>query len=122
MRTFASILVVVLALIVASPSPASAQRNRGEDQNVRSIEGVVEDPLGNPVEGAVVQLKNTKSLQVRSFISQREGAYYFHGLSLDVEYEIKAEFKDLSSSVRRLTIFDTRKKAIINLRLESPRK
>ncbi len=59
---------------------------------------------------------------MRSFISQREGAYYFHGLSLDVEYEIKAEFKDLSSSVRRLTIFDTRKKAIINLRLESPRK
>ena len=67
----------------------------------------------------MVQLKNTKTLQVRSFITQREGAYYFHGLSLDVDYELKAEFKGLSSPVRRLSVFDSRKKAVVNLKLES---
>jgi protocatechuate 3,4-dioxygenase beta subunit len=112
-------MLLVLALAALLAPSASGQRKKSEDQNVRSVEGVVEDPLGNPVEGAVVQLKNAKTLQVRSFITQREGNYYFHGLSPDVEYELKAEFKNMSSPVRRLTVFDNRRKAIINLKLES---
>jgi hypothetical protein len=107
-------------MLVLAVSLAQAQQkgNKGEDPNARSVQGVVEDPPGNPVEGAVVQLKNTKSLQVRSFITQREGTYYFHGLSPDVEYELKAGFKNMSSSTRRLTVFDSRKQAIVNLKLE----
>ncbi len=119
MKRASSALVAVLAVAVLLAPAVSGQRNKNQDQNVRSVEGVVEDPLGNLVEGAVVQLKNTKTLQVRSFITQREGNYYFHGLSPDVEYELKAEYKDLSSPVRRLTVFDSRRKAIINLRLAS---
>jgi hypothetical protein len=114
--------IVLLALVVMAgavcPSAALAQRKKSEDSSVRSVQGVVEDPLGNLVEGAVVQLKNTKSLQVRSFITQREGAYYFHGLSPDVDYELKAEYKGLASPVRRLSVFDSRKTAVVNLRLE----
>jgi len=112
-----SIAVVVAA--VSCPWGALAQGKKGEDANVRSVEGVVESAQGSLVDGAVVQLKNTKTLQVRSFITQREGAYYFHGLSLDVDYELKAEFKGLSSPVRRLSVFDSRKKAVVNLKLES---
>jgi hypothetical protein len=113
-----ALAVVSLAALLAPL--ASSQRKKGEDRNQRSVEGVVEDPLGNPVEGAVVQLKNAKTLQVRSFITQREGKYYFYELSTDVDYELKAEFKNMSSPVRRLTVFDTRRKAIINLKLEPP--
>jgi hypothetical protein len=101
------------------PSSALAQRKKGEDASVRSVQGVVEDPQGKLVNGAVVQLKNTKSLQVRSFITQREGSYYFHGLSPDVDYELKAEYNELASPVRRLSVFDSRRTAIINLKLES---
>jgi hypothetical protein len=108
-------MILVLAVSLAY---ALQKGKKGEDPNVRSVQGVVEDPPGNPVEGAVVQLKNTKSLQVRSFITQREGTYYFHGLSLDVDYELKAGFKSMSSSTRRLTVFDSRKQAIVNLKLE----
>ena len=115
--------IVLLALVVTGvmvfPSAALAQKKKGEDANVRSIEGVVEDPKGNLVNGAVVQLKNTKSLQVRSFITQTEGSYYFHGLSPDVDYELKAEYQGLASPVRRLSVFDSRKKAVLTLRLES---
>lgn len=112
-----SIVAVVAA--VSCPWGAFAQGKKGEDANVRSVEGVVESAQGGLVDGAVVQLKNTKTLQVRSFITQREGAYYFHGLSLDVDYELKAEFKGLSSPVRRLSVFDSRKKAVVNLKLAS---
>lgn len=110
--------LALMAVILAAGAPeASAQRKQEEDQNVRSVQGVVEDPKGRLVEGAVVQLKNTKSLQVRSFITQREGNYHFHGLSPDVDYELKAEYKDLSSPVRRLSVFDSRKRAVVNLKL-----
>jgi hypothetical protein len=123
MRRLVSSAIGVVALFailaVAIVPSASAQKKKAEDQNVRSVEGVVEDPQGKLVEGAVIQLKNTKTLQVRSFISLREGAYYFHGLSPDVEYEVKAESKGMASPVRRLTVFDSRKKAIVNLRLEA---
>ncbi len=107
--------MVLIAAIF--PSAAFPQGKKGEDANVRSVQGVVEDPRGNLVDGAVVQLKNAKSLQVRSFITQREGSYYFYGLSPDVDYELKAEFKGLSSPVRRLSVYDSRKKAVVDLRL-----
>ncbi|MCC7174566.1 MAG: carboxypeptidase regulatory-like domain-containing protein [Bryobacterales bacterium] len=110
-------IALALALLAVTVTGAYSQRKKGEDQNARSVQGVVEDPQGKLVEGAVVQLKNTKSLQVRSFITQKEGNYYFHGLNPDVEYELKAEFKELSSPVRRLSVFDSRRNAVINLKL-----
>ncbi len=89
-----SLIIVLISVLAGSWASAFQQGKKGEDANVRSVQGVVEDPQQTPVEGAVVQLKNTKSLQVRSFITQREGTYYFHGLSPDVEYELKAEFRE----------------------------
>ncbi|MEK7406868.1 MAG: carboxypeptidase-like regulatory domain-containing protein [Acidobacteriota bacterium] len=84
---------------------------------MRSVQGVVTDPAGNPVEGAVVHLKNTKTLQIRSYITKGDGAYSFHGLSTNIDYELKAEHQGLSSDVRTLSVFDSRKSAVINLRL-----
>lgn len=107
--------LLVLASVLAAAPPGGKQR---EDPNTRSIQGAVADSSGNLVEGAVVQLKNTKSLQVRSFITQKEGTYNFLGLSKDVDYEIKADFQGGSSPVRTLSVFDTRKTATINLKVE----
>jgi len=118
MRKFRYILAFIAALSLCIEEGA-AQRNKSENANTRSVEGVVEDPQGLPVAGAVVQLKNTKTLQVRSFITQKGGQYYFHGLSPDVEYELRAEYKDMASAVRRLSVFDARRKVVINLRLAS---
>jgi protocatechuate 3,4-dioxygenase beta subunit len=98
---------------------APQAKKQREDPNTRSVQGFVEDAEGKPVEGAVVQLKNKKTLQVRSFITQKEGAYYFHGLSTDVDYELRAEHRGRSSATRTLSVFDSRRKAIINLRLEN---
>ena len=48
-----------------------------------------------------MQLKNTKTFQIRSFITQEHGSYYFHGLSPDVDYELKAEFQGTEVPPRR---------------------
>ncbi len=111
-----------LALLVgwASATAWAQRKPKEEETGVRSVEGVVTDPEGNLVEGAVVQLKNTKTLQVRSYITGRNGAYSFHGLSQNVDYELKAEHQGRSSDVRTLSVFDSRRRAVINLRLRNP--
>jgi len=111
-----AVLIATLALVCASAQKKGKQR---EDLTVRSVQGVVEDPQGNPAGSAIVQLKNTKSLQVRSFIAKTDGTYYFNGLSTDVDYELKAEAPAGSSSVKTLSRFDSRRQAVINLKLES---
>jgi len=78
-------------------------------------------PDDSLVNGAVVYLKNTKSLQIRSFFTQKDGSYFFHDLSPDIDYELKAEYNGLSSGSHTLSSFDSRKLATINLKL-NPKK
>lgn len=91
---------------------------KDENANIRSVQGVVRNAQGEAVNGAVVQLKNTKTLQIRSFITRDDGAYYFHGLSTDVDYELRADSDGASSSSKTLSSFDSRKEAVMNLKLE----
>ncbi|MCS7023535.1 MAG: carboxypeptidase-like regulatory domain-containing protein [Bryobacteraceae bacterium] len=94
------------------------KRPKDDESKTRSLSGTVKDEKDNPVEGAIVQLKDTKTLQVRSFITKEDGVYHFHGLSTDVDYQVKAEKQGASSGVRTLSVFDSRKSAVIHLKLE----
>ncbi len=84
----------------------------------RSVTGIVTDAAGAPVPGAVVQLKNTKTLEIRSFIAKERGDYFFHGLATDIDYELKAQFDGKSSAPRILSSFDSHSEAVINLQLK----
>lgn len=106
--------LVLLASVVA----AFAQKKKSdENADTRAVQGIVTNDEEMPVTGAVVQLKNTKTLQIRSFITQQNGSYYFNGLSTDVDYELKAESNGASSPTRTLSSFDSHKQAILNLKL-----
>jgi hypothetical protein len=119
MRSFWLVLVGVL-LLVCAPAGFGQGKKKNDDQN-RSVQGSVSSPEDQAVSGAVVQLKNTKSLQIRSFITKEDGTYYFHGLSPDVDYELKAESQGNTSGTKTLSSFDSRKQATINLKL-NPKK
>ncbi|MDX1979711.1 MAG: carboxypeptidase-like regulatory domain-containing protein [Bryobacteraceae bacterium] len=95
------------------------RRPKDQEGKSRSLSGVVRDEKDNPAEGAIVQLKDTKSLQVRSFITKEDGNYHFHGLSSDIDYQVKAERQATASGVKTLSVYDSRKAAIINLKLEA---
>ena len=109
--------VLILALSLLSFNFAFAQSKKNQSDNVRSVKGTVTDANGNAVVGAVVQLKNKKSLQIRSFITKEKGEYFFTGLSSDVDYEVKAESNGMSSPSRNISLFDTEKIAIRDLKL-----
>ena len=93
-------------------------RRSNEDTGARSVQGEVTDVSGNPVDQAVVQLKDTKSLQIRSFITNSDGSYHFAGLSPNVEYELKAEYQGAFSGRKTLSVFNSKKSVTINLKLK----
>lgn len=70
------------------------------------------------VVGAVVQIKDTKSLQIRSFITQEDGRYRFYGLSANSDYELSAEKNGISSGIKTLSMFDNRKKVVFDIRMK----
>ena len=107
------------ALVLLNGLELSAQRkNSNEDSNTRAVEGIVMDASGHPVPNAVVQLEDSKTLQIRSFITEPDGSYHFAGLSTNVEYELKAKYDGASSSKKSLDVFSTKKIAKINLKLK----
>jgi len=104
----------LLVLLLLASAPASFAQKEG---NTRSVQGAVTNPDDSTAVGAVVQLKNIKTLQIRSFITKDDGAYHFFELSPDVDYELKADFQGASSGPKTLSSFDSRKKVVINLKL-----
>ncbi len=109
-------LTVVLFVLVLATFAFGQKKSKAPEE--KSVSGVVTDAGGNPVPGAVVQLKNTKTLQVRSFIAKEMGEYYFQGLATDVDYELKADFNGKSSGPRQLSSFDSHAEARVNLQLK----
>jgi hypothetical protein len=109
--------VLAIALLLCSSAGLAQKSKKGDDQSNRSVQGTVTSAEDTPLAGAVVQLKNTKTLQIRSFITKEDGSYYFNGLSPDVDYELKADYQGASSSSKTLSSFDSRKTATINLKL-----
>jgi hypothetical protein len=114
---------LVLILILSCVSTLTAQKSKkDEDASTRTLQGTVLDADGSPVQQAVVQLKDTRSLSVLSFITKEDGTYHFSNLKNDIEYEVKAAHGGLNTDWKRVSIFDTRKVVVVNLKLEKEKK
>lgn len=111
-------LFPLLLALTAGAQWTNKKKEKPRDPTIRSLQGLVTLPDESPAEGAVVKLKNLKTLQVRSYITQKDGKYHFQNLSTNIDYEVTADYKDFASSTRTLSVFDSRFEAIINLKLE----
>jgi len=118
LRRLLTLSVVALFVSGAVFAQKKTKEERREEANSRSVMGIVVDVSDQPVTGAVVQLKDMRTLQVRSFITQGDGQYHFSGLRADIDYQITAKFGEMSSAPRNLSIFDNRKEAVVNLKLD----
>jgi hypothetical protein len=106
---------------VLSKGQGDGQPSKDEKKKAaveRPLSGFVTDADGKPVVGAVVQLKNTRTLQIISFITRDKGEYHFSGLNKDVDYEVKAQFSGHISPVRTLSSFDTKPEPVLNLQIK----
>jgi hypothetical protein len=112
-------LVAALAFLLLLVTGLEAQSGkRGDEMNTRSVQGIVTDASGKAAASAVVQLKDTKTLQIRSFYTDKDGAFHFAGLNTNVDYELKAEHNGANSGTKTLSTFDGRKTATVNLKLK----
>ena len=122
MKRILTLITAGVALAIAVPAVVgrakAADKKDKQETTTRTVQGVVTDSSDAPIEGAVVQLKDMKSLQIRSYITKTGGQYQFHGLNPDIDYELKADHKGASSNSRTLSSFDGRKQAVMNLKVD----
>ena len=112
-----SAVLLALVWLVGTADPSLAKKKKKE-KPTRSVTGLVWDQMENPIAGVVVQLKNARTLQVKSFITQEKGSYYFHGLDPNVDYHLTAQYEGVRSRTRTLSTFDDRKEVIYNFKLK----
>ena len=120
LRTF-----FTLALALALTQGAFAQedkKSKKEQATLRSVQGTVFDKDDNPIVGAVVQLRDVRTLQMRSYISKANGEYHFSSLKIDDDYELEAKGNNLTSGPKKISIFDNRKIVIQNLKADKAEK
>ena len=118
MRRFpAAALVFALAACLSAQVQAPVVGQAGTART-RAIEGAVLSAAGAPVPGAIVLLKDAKTLQVRSYIAQQDGKYHFYGLSTDVNWQLRAEAGGLTSKTKTVSVFDSHTRVRVNLKLD----
>lgn len=113
------ISLITLALFLFAAMTFGEPQRKRDETATRSLHGLVSNENDEPLEKAVVYLKNTRTLQVRTFITGADGNYHFHGLSPNVDYEVRAQYNEVSSSTRTLSSFDNRKEVTLNLKVNT---
>ena len=108
---------VALAALAASPLFAQ-DKPKGKESELRTVRGTVVDKSESPVETAVVYLKNLRSQDIITHLSDADGTFRFSGLDLNVDYEIHAEKEGMTSANRSVSNFDTRKEFVLTLKLD----
>ena len=114
-------IAISFALLLVLVVSASAQDDKKREAQLRTVHGSVLDKDENPVEGAVVYLKNVKTLSVKTYIADNSGRYRFSGLDPNVDYEIHAEKDVLRSTIHTISSFDNRKDIPLSLKLDKKR-
>ena len=120
LRSFACKLLfaccLATAFCAAGPGVAVFAQDRGTAQRV--VQGKVTDAGNAPIKGAVVYLKDGRSLAVKSYFSDDQGGYRFGQLSPNTDYEIWAENNGKKSAVKTVSSFDSKSQFTINLKVD----
>jgi len=96
------------------------QNNRPKSEkesNTRTIQGTVKDSSDNPLADAIVQLKDTKTSSIVDFATKDDGKFVFRDLPMNINYELVAKHADLTTPVKKVSVYDTRKNVILNFQL-----
>ena len=116
------LLILLIAFAMTGLSgQARAQDQKGEPE-LRTVHGSVIDKAENPVASSIVYLKNVKTQDVKTYIANDAGEYRFSGLDPNVDYEIHAEHNDLTSAIRTISSFDSRRDINLALKLSHNKK
>jgi len=109
--------ILACAIAISALVQEQTKEQKRAEAQLRVLHGSVIDKAENPIPSSVVYLKNVKSQAVKTYIADESGNYRFSGLDPNVDYEIHAEHDDLSSPVRTISSFDSRRDIEVTLKL-----
>ena len=102
---------------ILSAAPLAAQQTKQATQ--RLIEGSVTDKGDKPLPGAVVYLKDTKTLTVKSYLTDEAGKFRFGQLSLSTDYDLWATVDGKRSKTRSISSFNSRPTLEFTLKIDA---
>jgi Carboxypeptidase regulatory-like domain len=108
----------VLFLVVILSAALAFAAGQGEGA-LRMVGGRVVDSQDRPLHKAVVHLKNTRTLVIKTYITEPDGSYRFSALSPNVDYELYAEYQGERSGAKTLSAFDNRKQVTVTLKIKT---
>jgi carboxypeptidase family protein len=87
-------------------------------QQIRTVHGTVKDQHGRVLAGAVVQIQDRVTLQIRSYVTGDDGAYHFADLDPDLTYHLQAKYAGISGRARVLSRFASHAMTIMDLTID----
>lgn len=111
---------LVLSGLLAGPFMFAALPTAAIAQTVqeRVVQGKVELSSGGMAKGAIVYIKNGKTLEVRTYISTDDGSFRFGQLNPDASYTVWAEYQGHKSKEKGVSSFDNKKVVDLTLKVE----
>ncbi len=110
-----SAIGIAAVLLVVMMSPLTVMAQTAE----KMVQGKIETNSGHPIANAIVYLKDTRSLDVKSYITQPDGVYRFGQISSNDDYKLWAELNGKKSGVKTISSFDDKKNLLINLHIHT---
>ena len=110
-------LALLFTLTVSLTAPLALAQG-----DMKTVRGTVVDKDENPLASAIVHLKNTRSMAIRTYITDTNGTFRFSGLDPNVDYDLHAEQGNLTSNNRTISSFDSRKEIVVPLKVDKEKK
>jgi hypothetical protein len=119
--------MVTVCLVMVCGATASAQVSTGQSQQhdskrgpiQRVIDGKVTNKSDAFIAGAVVYLKDSKSLAVKTYITDDAGLFHFGQLSQNTDYELWAESNGVRSKSKSISSFDSKNSYNFTLKIDA---
>jgi hypothetical protein len=90
-----------------------------QSAGMKTLTGRVIDAADAPLSSAVVYLQDSKTNNIRSFISAKDGAYRFGQISADTDYTVWAELQGKKSGTKSISSFDSKKQLVLDLKIKT---
>jgi len=113
----ATAAICIAACLLLGAIPAATQAPG--DPTVRTLSGQVTDTSHEPIRGAIVELRDEKSNEVVTYLTDAEGHYEFRRLDGNIDYEVWVVFRGRRTPTHSISKFDSHMAKIINFTMRT---
>lgn len=85
---------------------------------LRTVDGTVCNKEGAPIQGAVVYLQDTKTMAVKSFLSDEDGHFHFRQLPMSTDFGLWAELNGKRTKTKNISQFNSHAELSYKLKLD----